>query len=121
MRKMISFKLENFTDKQRQIIDTWADNQANIQQSLANLVMHVVEYVGNVDVMDYDVQRKLHTMFTPGAIETIPGKVEATPGAIEEAPGSVESVDNVNDEAPGKEPAQTGNDVIDNAFEVFDE
>jgi len=63
MRKMISFKIENLPDKQRQIVDQWADGQSNIQQSLANIVMHVVEFVGNADVMDFDVQRKLHTIF----------------------------------------------------------
>lgn len=60
---MISFKIENLPPKDREIVDRWADEQTNIQQSLANIVMHIVGYVGNVDVMDFDVQRKLHTIF----------------------------------------------------------
>ena len=64
MRKMISFKIENLPAKEREIVDRWADEQTNIQQSLANIVMHVVKYVGNVDVMDFDVQHKLHTVLS---------------------------------------------------------
>lgn len=63
MRKMISFKIENLPAKQRRIVDEWANGQANIQQSLANIIMHVVEFTGNADVMDFDVQRKLHMIF----------------------------------------------------------
>lgn len=63
VRKNISFKIENLPLKQQEIINAWADGQANIQQSLANLVMHVVNFTGNDDVMDFEVQGKLHTIF----------------------------------------------------------
>lgn len=63
MRKMISFKIENLPEKQRQIVDDWANGQVNIQQSLANIIMHIVEFTGNDDVMDFDIQRKLHKIF----------------------------------------------------------
>lgn len=63
MRKMISFKIENLPENDRKIVDAWADGQKSIQQSLANLVMHVVGYVGNADVMEFEIQRKLHTIF----------------------------------------------------------
>lgn len=73
MRKMISFKVENLPPKQQEIINKWADGQTNIQQSLANIVMHVVEFTGNADVMDFEVQRKLHTILSDKAtvIDTI--------------------------------------------------
>lgn len=63
MRKMISFKVENLPPKQQKIVNDWADGQASIQQSLANIIMHVVEFTGNTDVMDFEVQRQLHTIF----------------------------------------------------------
>lgn len=63
MRKMISFKIENLPEKERAIVDAWADGQGNIQQSLANIIMHVVSWSGNADVMDFEVQRKLHSVF----------------------------------------------------------
>ena len=60
MRKMISYKIENLNPKERAIVDEWANGQFNIQQSLTNIIMHVVGFIGNVDVMDFDVQKKLH-------------------------------------------------------------
>ena len=60
MRKMISYKIENLSPKERAIVDEWANGQFNIQQSLTNIIMHIVGFVGNVDVMDFDVQKKLH-------------------------------------------------------------
>ena len=62
MRKMISFKIENLSEKERAIVDAWANEQGNLQQSLANIIMHVVSWNGNADVMDFEVQRKLHSI-----------------------------------------------------------
>jgi len=118
MRKMISFKIENLPDKQRQIIDTWADGQSNIQQSLANIVMHIVDFVGNDDVMDFDVQRKLHTIFVR---EAAPGPIETHPGSVEAHPGSPEDVVKDNNEESVKQPGEAKNGVIESAFEVFDD
>jgi hypothetical protein len=60
MRKMISYKIENLNPKERAIVDEWANGQFNIQQSLTNIIMHIVGFVGNVDVMDFDIQKQLH-------------------------------------------------------------
>ena len=60
LRKVISFKLENLPEKQRIIVDQWANNQTNIQQSLANVLMHVVKFTGDADIMDFDIQEKLY-------------------------------------------------------------
>lgn len=62
MRKMISFKVENLSEKDQKMINEWADGQSNIQQSLTNIVRHIVGFTGNADVMDFDVQRRLHTI-----------------------------------------------------------
>ena len=79
MRKMISFKVENLPEKQQKIIDDWANGQTNIQQSLANIVMHVVAFTGNDDVMDFDVQRKLHLKFGKGEVAAVVQKQAAAP------------------------------------------
>jgi hypothetical protein len=60
---MISFKIENLPDGQRKAIDDWANEQSNIQQSLANLIMHVTQLTGKADVMDFKIQRQLHLIF----------------------------------------------------------
>lgn len=60
MRRMISYKIENLSPKERALVDEWANGQFNIQQSLTNIIMHVVGFIGNADVMDFDVQKQLH-------------------------------------------------------------
>lgn len=99
MRKMISFKIENLPDKQRKIVDDWANGQANIQQSLANLIMHVVEFTGNADVMDFVVQRKLHTVLNDAQLtRPEPLKVEEVKmGLVIEEPVSVQNVEQATD------------------------
>lgn len=88
MRKMISFKIENLPEKQRKIVDDWANGQANIQQSLANLVMHVVAHTGNADVMDFDVQRELHLLFGNGTAADLKKQDAPEPKQVERrAPG----------------------------------
>ena len=108
MRKMISFKIENLTAKEREIIDRWADEQTNIQQSLANIVMHVVRYAGYTDVMDFDTQRKLHTIFANDVpvVEQVEQKTEA----------NIEPASTVEKEVT-KQPT---NDVFADAADLFD-
>lgn len=107
MRKMISFKIENLPDKERKIVDDWANGQANIQQSLANIVMHVVKFTGNADVMDFDVQRKLHTIFVGNESTVAP---TAAQQQKDPQPTQVES-----------RPPVTDNDVISKAMNLFEE
>ena len=106
MRKMISFKIENLPDKERKIVDEWADGQKNINQSLANIVMHVVNLTGNTDVMDFDVQRKLHTIFVDKESPAMPVAQQQ----VDPQPTQVESRPPVKD-----------NDVISKAVDLFEE
>ena len=62
-RKNISFKLSSLPPREHEIIDQWAGNQHNIQQSLANILIQVIGLVGDGDALDFNTQRKLHTMF----------------------------------------------------------
>lgn len=92
MRKMISFKIENLSEKERQVVDAWADGQSNIQQSLANVVMHIVGLVGNADVMDFDVQRKLHTLFAERSLPIAQVKSAASPANVAKVPTTQDDV-----------------------------
>lgn len=105
MRKMISFKIENLPAKQHRIVDEWANGQANIQQSLANIIMHVVKFTGNADVMDFDVQRKLHTIF----VNNEPPIKSPTNTVQEERSVQAPETSNIK------------NDVITQATKLFDE
>lgn len=110
MRKMISFKVENLPPKQQKIVNDWADGQASIQQSLANIIMHVVEFTGNTDVMDFEVQRQLHTIFNNSVSRSAETR-SAAPSLPQEEPKSESVVE--------KKVAQ--NDVYKSAVDIFDE
>ena len=112
MRKMISFKIENLPAKEREIVDRWADEQTNIQQSLANIVMHVVKYVGNVDVMDFDVQHKLHTVLSNVEMPVV--KEVVLPSTVMTEPVVKQQVEHVQE--PKKE-----DDIYSQAADLFDE
>ncbi|MDD9150429.1 MULTISPECIES: hypothetical protein [unclassified Sporolactobacillus] len=44
----------------QQKINAWMDQQSNVRDSLQMLVLYFVDRFGNVNVMDYDVQKKLY-------------------------------------------------------------
>ena len=89
-RKMISYKLENLPDKEREIVNEWASVQNNIQQSITNVILHIVSNVGNVDVMDFDVQRELHSLFDKDQIDKKKDFVDVKTNITEAPPKTAE-------------------------------
>lgn len=60
-RKIISWRLERLSEHEQSVINQWADQQDNIQQSITNLVMHAINRFGpTVDIMNFDIQKALH-------------------------------------------------------------
>ncbi len=45
-------------------INKWLDNQQNIQVSLANIVLHMIDKFGYVNITDYQVQKQLFGKIT---------------------------------------------------------
>ena len=83
MRKMISYKIENLSPKERAIVDEWANGQFNIQQSLTNIIMHIVGFIGNSDVMDFDVQKRLHLTLGNSIPEQSNVKIDDNEGSMD--------------------------------------
>nr|WP_194950060.1 hypothetical protein [Anoxybacillus flavithermus] len=48
------------------MINEWLDKQQNIQVSLTNIVLHMINRFGIKDIMDYDIQRILYQEFSSG-------------------------------------------------------
>ncbi|OMC81832.1 hypothetical protein BK128_21415 [Viridibacillus sp. FSL H7-0596] len=59
LRKLISWRIEQLNEQDRQRINDWLDQQNNIQNSLTNIALHMINRFGETDVMSYDVQRAL--------------------------------------------------------------
>lgn len=107
---MISYKIENLPDKQRKLVDDWANSQENIQQSLTNLIMHTVAFVGNEDVMDFEVQRKLHMLLSDSNVVSLQQE-EQHPVVEEKKIVTPASTDQ----------AKVGNDPISKATGLFED
>lgn len=60
-RKLISWRIEKLEQTQQDTINDWLDNQQNIQQSLTNVVLHMINRFGTTDIMNYENQKALYT------------------------------------------------------------
>lgn len=57
-RKTLNIRLEKLPHVDK--VNKWLDCQANITDSVVNLVLHMIEKHGYRDVLDFDIQRELH-------------------------------------------------------------
>lgn len=60
-RKLVSWRLEKLEKDQQVAINAWLNAQQNIQLSLTNVVQHMIDQFGIIDIMNYDVQKVLYT------------------------------------------------------------
>jgi hypothetical protein len=68
---------------QSHIINQWLDEQKNIQESLTNIVMHMIERFGIRNITDYDIQKLLYqdptaSSYVDGCVSPIPSVQEKT-------------------------------------------
>lgn len=65
-RKNVTWRIGD--DTQHELLNNWLDNQNNIQTSLANVALHMIDRFGYRNIMDYDIQKALHQEFPRGNI-----------------------------------------------------
>ncbi|AWO76571.1 hypothetical protein AA904_06535 [Geobacillus stearothermophilus] len=63
-RKIVTWRVAD--TPQSDLINEWLDKQQNIQVSLTNIVLHMINRFGIKDIMDYDIQRILYQEFSSG-------------------------------------------------------
>ncbi|MED3731097.1 hypothetical protein [Geobacillus stearothermophilus] len=63
-RKIVTWRVAD--TPQSDVINEWLDKQQNIQVSLTNIVLHMINRFGIKDIMDYDIQRILYQEFSSG-------------------------------------------------------
>lgn len=68
-RKNVTWRVAEHSESKK--INKWLDNQQNIQVSLANIVLHMIDRYGYVNITDYQVQKLLY-----GKITDIPQPIE---------------------------------------------
>jgi hypothetical protein len=63
-RKIVTWRVAD--TPQSDLINEWLDKQKNIQVSLTNLVLHMIDRFGMRDITDYDIQKVLYQEFSSG-------------------------------------------------------
>lgn len=58
LRKSVIFRLANH--KQRDILNEWLNNQDNIQDSITNVILHIIDQYGMCNITDFEVQKAMH-------------------------------------------------------------
>ncbi|WP_309138316.1 hypothetical protein [Parageobacillus sp. VR-IP] len=63
-RKIVTWRVAD--TPQSDLINEWLDKQQNIQVSLTNIVLHMINRFGIKDIMDYGIQKILYQEFSSG-------------------------------------------------------
>ena len=69
-RSLVSWRLGNLPKKERDLINKWLDSQQNINNSITNAILHVIDRAGVGDITSFETQKLLFQNSTPEASET---------------------------------------------------
>ncbi|WP_430510702.1 hypothetical protein [Gottfriedia solisilvae] len=58
-RKVVTWRIQDHP--KYKLLNNWCNSQDNIQDSITNIVLHLIERFGNKDITDFDIQRILHS------------------------------------------------------------
>lgn len=61
-RKNVTWRVAEHSESKK--INQWLDKQKNIQESIANIVLHMIDKYGYVNITDYQVQKQLYGKIT---------------------------------------------------------
>lgn len=61
-RKNVTWRVAEQSESDK--INKWLDKQQNIQVSLSNIVLHMINQFGYVNITDYQVQKQLYGKIT---------------------------------------------------------
>lgn len=81
-RKNVTWRVAEHSESEK--INKWLDQQRNIQESIANIVLHMIDQYGYVNITDYQVQKQLHGK-TAGAKHPVETEKEADQQEVDQA------------------------------------
>ena len=112
-RKIVTWRVAD--TPQSDLINEWLDKQQNIQVSLTNIVLHMINRFGIKDIMDYDIQRILYQEFSSGTSKenrTVSNQNEEAEKADNEEAEKV-AAKSLNNPDPKKDRDKEGQDQDD--------
>lgn len=61
-RKNVTWRVSQHPEHKK--INKWLDSQRSIQDSISNIVLHMIDRYGYVNITDYEIQKQLYGKFT---------------------------------------------------------
>ncbi|WP_156122688.1 hypothetical protein [Bacillus sp. MSP13] len=109
-RAVVSWRISKMKDQDK--LNKWCNAQSNIEQSLTNLVLHMIDMIGYKDIRDFETQQELYELKMG-----IAGS--KTSGKLDESKESDQIIDNASvvDEPSSDEVEK---DPIDEIFDDLD-
>lgn len=109
-RAVVSWRISKMKDQDK--LNKWCNAQSNIEQSLTNLVLHMIDMIGYKDIRDFETQQELYELKMG-----ISGS--KTSGKLDESKESDQIIDNASvvDEPSSDEVEK---DPIDEIFDDLD-
>ncbi len=109
-RAVVSWRISKMKDQDK--LNKWCNAQSNIEQSLTNLVLHMIDMIGYKDIRDFETQQELYELKMG-----IAGS--KTSGKLDESKESDQIIDNASvvDEPSSDEVKK---DPIDEIFDDLD-
>ena len=68
-RKNVSWRVSQHPSSDK--LNKWCDQQANIQESISNVILHMIEIYGYRNITDYDIQRSLFNGLNTSNLQSI--------------------------------------------------
>ncbi|QIQ34470.1 hypothetical protein DER53_16895 (plasmid) [Parageobacillus toebii NBRC 107807] len=119
-RKIVTWRVAD--TPQSDLINEWLDKQQNIQVSLTNIVLHMINRFGIKDIMDYDIQRILYQEFSSGTSKenrTVSNQNEEAEKADNEEAEKV-AAKSLNNPAPKKDRDKQNQDDDNDLYKNVD-
>lgn len=92
-RKNVTWRVSQHPEHKK--INKWLDSQRSIQDSISNIVLHMIDRYGYVNITDYEIQKQLYGKFTD-----IDYRMEKELAGESEDNGSTEKSEPLPDPAP---------------------
>lgn len=103
-RKVVSWRVADHSESE--ILNQWLDKQNNIQESISNIILHIIDQYGCRNITDYEIQKALYQRVAFNHSPSIHNQPVITQPVVQEAPIPEPPIENnpvrVNDD-PVKE------------------
>ncbi|MEB6550204.1 hypothetical protein MXL46_14000 [Heyndrickxia sporothermodurans] len=110
-RKIVSWRVSQHPSSDK--LNRWCDSQSNINESISNIVLHMIEHFGYKNITDYDIQKALYLGFKTDSSNELSETFQPTDiPALESKGETIETILERNDNSHTKKIEQTKDESL---------